>query len=402
MWKRLIATVRNGADRKLGRLANWPRVMPSDFAALLRESLELSTAVFQAPRVLLAWEEPDEPWLRLATLRGRELIQREESPTTYEPLVAEKVWGLNFFCEDVRGSRPAVTWLTSAGPQQESFAALHPGLQKDFEIGSVLCLKIDGETVQGHLLMLDLPRISIEDLTVGEIMGGLIASRMDQLSYRLAQREAVNEERIRVARDLHDGLLQSFTGVVLQLETVHEILEREPDEARRLITQLQGVMMSDQRELRAYVDELRPLTRRPVAEFDFHGRLAELRERFRNEWRLNVDYQIGNLSPLVADSLGHETFRLILEALTNSAKHGQASNVHVHLDTAGDRLHITVADDGVGFPFRGRYNLEALNAMHQTPDSLGGRVASLNGEMVIDSTDSGATLEITVPLGIGA
>lgn len=402
MWNRLITKLRNGGDRKLARLAGWPRVMPPDFAALVRESLEQSAAVFQAPRVLLAWEEPDEPWLRLATLRGRELIQREESPTTYEPLVNERVWGLSFYCQDVTRSQPSVAWLTIEGPQHHSFAPLHPSLQRDYEIGSVLCLKIDGETIQGHLLLLDLPHIGTQDLTVGEIMAGLIASRMDQLSFHLAQREAVNEERIRVARDLHDGLLQSFTGVVLQLETVHEILQRQPEEARRLITQLQGVMMSDQRELRAYVDELHPLTRRPVAEFDFRGRLAELRERFRNEWRLNVDYEIGNLSPLVADSLGQETFRLILEALTNSAKHGQASNVHVHLDTLGDRLHITVTDDGVGFPFRGRYNLAALNAMHQAPDSLGGRVASLNGEMIIDSTDSGATLEISVPLGIGA
>lgn len=391
---------RNGYEQKLGKMAAWPRVMPADMRSVVHEALEQSARIFGAPRTLIAWEEPDEPWLRLATITDGSMRMIEESPAKYDPLVDDSLWGLSFFCLDLTRPQPAVFRSSPAGLQKLRGRCLHPSLRDDYNIKSVLGLKVDGETVQGHLFVLDLPELAPEDLMLGEVMAGLIASRMDQLAFRQAQRQAVAEERVRVARDLHDGLLQSFTGVVLQLETVHEILEKRPEDARKMLTQLQGVLMSEQRELRAYVDELRPRSRRPVAQFDFRGRLQELRDRLRNEWRINVDYEIGSMSSLVAESLGQETFRLIAEAVMNSAKHGEASNVRVKLFTADDRLHIAVDDDGSGFPFRGRYDLAALNAMRQAPASLSGRVSSLNGNLVIDSTDAGAHLEITVPLGL--
>lgn len=391
---------RNGYEQKLANMAAWPRVMPADMRAVVQEALEQSARIFGAARTLIAWEEPDEPWLRLATIADGSLRVIEESPAKYDPLVDDALWGLSFFSPDLTRSDPVIFRSSPKGFKKLHGRCLHPNLREDYNIKSVLGLKIDGETVQGHLFILDLPTLAPEDLMLGEVMAGLIASRMDQLAFRQAQRQAVAEERVRVARDLHDGLLQSFTGVVLQLETVHEILEKRPEDARKMLTQLQGVLMSEQRELRAYVDELRPRTRRPAAEFDFRGRLEQLRERFRNEWRINLDYDLGAMSNLVADSLGQETFRLIAEAVMNSAKHGEASNVRVKLFTADDRLYISVDDDGTGFPFRGRYDLAALTTMHQAPTSLSGRVSSLNGDLVIDSTEKGAHLEITVPLGL--
>jgi signal transduction histidine kinase len=392
----------DGREQKLARLAAWPRVMPSDLRSVLREALEHSARIFGAPRTLITWEEPDEPWLRLATITDGALHMIEESPAKYDPVVNDQLWGLSFFCLDLTEPEMSIYWNSPGGLQQLRGTAIHPDLRKDYNITSVLGLKLDGETVQGHLFVLDLPEVTREDLMFGEVMAGLIASRMDQMAFRQAQRQAVAEERVRLARDLHDGLLQSFTGVVLQLETVHEILQKRPEEARRMLTQLQGVIMSEQRELRAFVDELRPQSRRAAAglDFDFRARLEDLRERFRNEWRVNFDYQIGSMSPLVAGSLGQETFRLIAEAATNSAKHGEASNIRVTLFTANDRLHIAVQDDGSGFPFRGRYDLAALDAMDQAPASLSGRVTSLNGDLVIESSDAGAHLEITVPLGL--
>ena len=75
-----------------------------------------------------------------------------------------------------------------------------------------------------------------------------------------------------------------------------------------------------------------------------------------------------------------------------------ATVARVDLAERDDELHITVTDDGRGFPFRGRYDLAALALMHQGPVSLKERVALLDGELMIDSSASGARLEITLPL----
>ncbi|MGH9459435.1 MAG: sensor histidine kinase, partial [Thermoanaerobaculia bacterium] len=146
------------------------------------------------------------------------------------------------------------------------------------------------------------------------------------------------------------------------------------------------------------VDDLRPRSRRRW-EFDFGQRVAELRERFAREWNVQVEVDVGPMHPLVTQALGHETFRMIAEAVTNAAKHGQASRVIVYLATREDRLWIRVQDDGIGFPFRGRYNLSALLERHQGPLVLCERVMALNGDLTVDSTEEGATLEISLPLG---
>jgi len=205
---------------------------------------------------------------------------------------------------------------------------------------------------------------------------------------------------LQVARDLHDGLLQSFTGIVLQLENVHELLEDDRDQGRRVITQIQAMLMADQRELRAYLEKLRPGPRvRREELFDFRERVGELVRRMREQWNIEVAVEFEPMDRVLSESLGWETYRIVSEAVTNSAKHGEANRVIVRIGSDGDSLRIVVADNGRGLLIKGRYNLIELSARQQGPAVLGERVASLNGDAILDSTENGLRLEITLPLG---
>ena len=86
------------------------------------------------------------------------------------------------------------------------------------------------------------------------------------------------------------------------------------------------------------------------------------------------------------------------EALSNVARHAQASTVRVELGVQGEQVHLSVVDNGRGFPFQGHYDLPTVMKMNMGPRTLRERVASLGGSLVIDSSASGAHLEITVPL----
>jgi signal transduction histidine kinase len=259
----------------------------------------------------------------------------------------------------------------------------------------------EGETATGRFFVLDIAFENPETLfAVGELAGAILAARLDHATYlRSAARDAVRDERHRVARDLHDGLLQSFTGVVLQLETVHGILEDDPSRARRLLTEVESMIMADQRELRSYLEQLRPHPPRHEPEFDLRTQMAEFVKRFEVQWPTTVELHYGTLDPLLAQSLGWETYRLITEALTNSARHGEATRARVELQSREDRLRIVIDDNGSGFPFRGRYNLTSLMENNIGPTSLCERVSSVNGDMLLESTDSGSRLEIEIPVG---
>lgn len=384
-------------EAKLRRLAEWPHAIPSDEVALVREALSSIRHVFRARRAVMLWELADEPYLNVAAADGDQFAVSQEPPERFDPPVAPALDERDFF---VAARSPAKVLTATMEREEIGSPVLHPDLVSRFGIESALGIRFSSEGMQGIVLILDLSRVGRADFAIGRYAAEQIVARAEQMAQMsLVRAEGVSEERFRVARDLHDGLLQSFTGTVLQLETVHDLLDKDPMEARRRLTQVEATIMHDQREMRAYVDELRPRKRRHSTEFDLRGRLDELRERFAREWRIELTVELGPMHPLVTQALGQETFRMISEAVTNSARHGQASRIEVHLGTREDRLWIRVRDDGIGFPFRGRYNLAALQEKQQGPLVLGERIAALNGELNIVSTEEGATLEILLPLG---
>jgi signal transduction histidine kinase len=342
------------ADPVRARLKQWPRAVGGEPRLYAEAALGAICSMFGAPRAVLAWEDPEEPWVVIAALNNGEFLWREEAGL------------LDSACETLR--KP-----------------------------DMLEIPLEGEHVQGRVFC----AAAMQEWTpqLADIVALLVARDMESvISARNASREAVHEERLRVARDLHDGLLQSFTGVVLQLETVHDMIESKPEDAQSLITKIQGLIMADQRDLRSYVEQLRPRRRIDVP-FDFLSRLSELKSRFETQWGINVTIREEGIDPLVAQSLGPETFRLIQEAVTNAAKHGSASHIRVQLSTRESRIWIDVSDDGHGFPFHGKRTLQEIRESGVGPSMLAERVAALNGELTVDSSGAGAKIQISIPLG---
>ena len=345
----------------------------------------------------MAWEESDEPWIVIASYSASEYDCIEGAADRFLPLTDPSIAEVSFsLSADGR-------IVTSAGQCIESGQSLvNQNLRNDYRIGAAVSLPVRGDTIEGRVFLLDAGNSTPEMLLVGEAIGALIAAQFDSATRMESQaRDAVADERMRVARDLHDGLLQSFTGVVLRLETVHSILEENPDQARNMLTEVQASIMADQRELRAYVEKLGPRHRAEM-KFDFRGRLDEWRERFEKQWNVSVRFDGERLDPLVAELLGHETLRLIQEAVTNSAKHGGASAVDVNLTTRDGRMIIEVSDNGGGFPFHGRRTLEEIRGGAGGPGVLAQRVAALNGDLIVESGENGARIEISVPLGFSS
>ena len=90
--------------------------------------------------------------------------------------------------------------------------------------------------------------------------------------------------------------------------------------------------------------------------------------------------------------------RIVHEALVNASRHAEASVLCASVVRENGTLRISVTDDGRGFAFRGTYDLAALQQMKAGPVTLKERVSALGGGLVISSSESGARLDITLPL----
>jgi signal transduction histidine kinase len=385
------------------KLRRWPKRVYPDHRELAHEALELCRDLFKSPRVLLCIDEEEEPWLMIASVDDSGFTWREAGDEEFLPLVGDDLQEKAFYAEPRQDRTMSVRLGCGSQRAVKVPAAVHDRIRAELDDAPLMSVAARTDSVSARLFV-GAPKVPIEAMLImAEAVAVVLGTHFEATNHaRAAVQEALEQDRIRVARDLHDGLLQSFTGVVLQLETIHSMLETRPEQARRMVTETQSMIMADQRELRRFVEQLRPKTptrRQPT--FDFAARLEELRERFANQWGVRVTLDVKKIDPFVSSYLGQETFRLIQEAVTNSAKHGGASVIHVGVSTEGSVMEIEVTDNGGGFPFQGKMTLEHMRESGSGPLVLAERITSLNGSLTVDSSEQGTTVMMSVPLGWG-
>lgn len=388
---------------EISQLAAWPRLVPQRLEPAVRLIVEHAARVLGAPHVLLAWVETEEPWLYLASWRDGELRLTREPPGTFDPLVLPPVDQGSFLSPEPDGS-PTVLFRSSTGLGRWQGAPLHPGLRERFGAAPVLGVRLRSSQFEGHLLFLGKRGMTSDDLLLGEAVGAMVAAQLDSvyLSRSLAE-SAATEERIRLARDLHDGVLQSLTGVGLRLEAVRRLIEEGGDGASAPaaadIEQVIGLLALEQRDLRFFIQELQPQPVTPSGgSSGLTRQVSDLVQRLELEWGLRVELETDGLGAEVPEGLEREIYHIVREALVNAVRHGEASVVRVSIRARGDRITLTVADNGSGFPFEGRYPHAELVRRNLGPRTLRERVSALNGTVALDSSRSGARLEILLPI----
>lgn len=368
--------------------------------ALSRELLPHAAGILGARRLVLLWEEEEEPWRHEARLEdGSFGSRREASPA--EPPLPPPLSDADFLCADLAARAPVVLHTTAdGGLTRRRGRPLSEELEARLGARSVLAIQLRGEDFSGRLFVLDKPGLSVDDLVLGEIVARRIAAEFDQFHLqRRLQDAAVADERIRLAREVHDGVLQTLTGLGLQLQATQRLIETDPAAARARLAELQHVIATEQGELRFFVRQMKPV---PLRDAEVNAglldHLRDLGRRIESQWGLRVELSTGVLDRQLGETVAHATYRIVQEALVNAARHGAARLARVRLELQGDRLRIVVADDGQGFPFRGRYDLAALEAERLGPASIKQRVAALDGELAIVSGEVGARLEVELPL----
>jgi signal transduction histidine kinase len=387
------------ARREIRELATEPEADPADLDALVRALPRWAAHVMDSPRALIAWEESDEPWLCLASYdagTGQSRYARE-APGVIEPLVADDLAGAHFLCRRAVDPTDPVLHTSPGGFKRWQGAPLHPLLRERFSVTSVLSVAFEAETARGRLFLFDKGRMTSDDLVVGEIVAHRIAHHLDRsyLLRRLAERAAL-EERLRLGRDLHDGALHALAGVALELESLLRMPKSALASSQDLLREMQRALEAEQRALRVVIGQLRTSRDSPDPSLRLSIRLQDLTERLERRPGFRVEWGVTDLDAL-PDQLANEIYLLLHEALVNAQRHSGASVVRVEAAARSGRIVLVVADNGRGFPFRGRYDLAALTALHVGPATLKERVALLKGSLTIASDEHGSWLEISLP-----
>jgi len=382
--------------QELARIASWPQSRAANRENVVTETLRSARDLMEAHTAALYWEESEEPWVWFAAAQDDDVLLVRQGPDFPSTLVAADAGDATFLCNWKLGT---VMKDDGAGPHLFAAPLITPETRDRLSLGRyAVSSPVKGDLVDGRLIFGFTRDVTVDEIPLSDIVARLVATRLDSAASAERMRDAaVGQERIRVARDLHDGVLQSLTGASLQLEAVHRLIGSDDDTARARVRNVQQVIETDQRELRSFITQLRPEAASPRSA-SLLARLETLAARFERQWDVGVQINMEPESPNFSDSLAAEIYNIVNEAAANAAKHAGGTHIDVNIDANDGEVVITVEDDGRGFPFHGTYDLNMLDELKRGPVTLKERVASLNGDLRLESSPAGTRLEVTLGL----
>ena len=290
--------------------------------------------------------------------------------------------------------------LAAAIKADESFASLpHSGQGQLLRQGQAIHLEtrtseIPGDPPRRLLLVRDVTAARVADQTIRSLFKFLQDRDEDRTRIMRRTNAAIEGERNRIARDLHDGPVQGVSAASLSLEAVLLMLKAgDLDEGVEILSKVRSELSEEADNLRQLMTGLRP----PLLEE--RGLVPALREtldRFGRESDVETEFA-GNASVEIPQDLQTLAYRIVQEALSNAGKHSKAGRVSLTVEAIGGQLRIEVADDGAGFDsVRSR---EFLRMGRVGLASMRERVELANGTFMVHSTPGkGTTVLATLPL----
>jgi signal transduction histidine kinase len=177
------------------------------------------------------------------------------------------------------------------------------------------------------------------------IVGDNVRTRRERIDEQA--RQAVADERARIARELHDMVTHNVSVMVVQAAAGNDVFDERPDQARAALQSIEETGRRALGELRRLLDVVADDEAGRYDPQPGLGRLGDLLESVRSTG-LGVELIVEGSPKELSPALELSAFRIVQEALTNTLKHARASRALVRVRYAADALELEVADDGVG------------------------------------------------------
>lgn len=244
--------------------------------------------------------------------------------------------------------------------------------------------------------------VSKVGVAMGYLSGGLMELSEELDGIREKQTlgikiiKAQEEERKRVAREIHDGPAQIMANLVIKSELCERLIDKNPDQVKLELNALKDLARVSLKDIRKIIYDLRPMS------LDDLGLIPTVQRFIANyieETEQNVEmFVFGNiitLNPIVELA----AFRLIQESLNNVRKHAKARNISVKLEFKEDSIKLVIRDDGKGFD-KGNAKSRDIDGGYGLL-SMKERVELLNGKLEVASIPGkGTKIFASIPLQI--
>jgi signal transduction histidine kinase len=224
-------------------------------------------------------------------------------------------------------------------------------------------------------------------------------SRADDAVYDLSARliELQDEERRRIARDLHDSTAQTLSALLMTLSQFNHWMPRLPAEAHAVLKQCDTLARRGFDELRTTAYLLHPPL---LDELGLCGAVREYCDGFAERSRIRVDLELPDPMPPVSKDIETTLFRVMQECLANIHRHSGSKTASIRFGHVPNAIRLEVRDEGKGIPTPAT-PMGPMPAGTRPGVGIAGmreRIRQMKGQFDIHSTPSGTTIQATVPL----
>ena len=200
--------------------------------------------------------------------------------------------------------------------------------------------------------------------------------------------QTLAEDRERIGRELHDGIIQSIYAAALLLESILPVISTDPERAQAQLGRVMDSLNNTIQDVRRYIFDLRS----DMSDEDLPAGIENLLRDFRINTLLETGFEFtGEIHPINSMNRRRHVFQIVREALTNTAKHARARWVSIELDYGEESLELMLSDDGIGME-------QLLVSKGYGLRNIRERARLLGGTLRIESAPgAGVTYHLSVP-----
>jgi signal transduction histidine kinase len=356
---------------QLSKLADWPGPDPLDMRSpSLATVLSHCTRILEVPRMLVLWEEMDEPFVNVAMWKDNAYEHTREIAGGLDDFLRSKDHSDSIFVtSDVRSGFVDM----QSGTARLKTPIMNEELIRRFQIRSVGTAPFVGTLCRGRVFILDRGSWGDFLLLLIKFVASRIGMELDrQILQRQSEEAAAARERIRLTRDLHDGILQSLAAARIQLKLLSD---SHPDEAAQSrVKMIKQLLNNEQIRIRDFVQHTLPKSNAgtdlaPCR--DLQRVISELSEL----WECPISFSVDPQDASVPARLSAHLSLMLAEAVSNAVRHGRPSTIRVGIRKTNEAIAIEIQDDGYGMTgLACRYDDKEPADPGLDPVSLRGRV----------------------------
>ncbi|MDA3730899.1 histidine kinase [Niameybacter massiliensis] len=205
----------------------------------------------------------------------------------------------------------------------------------------------------------------------------------------------IENEKLRIARDLHDGPAQQIASAKMHIDICESVITKDLHQGLKFLSNLKRDLSQTLIEVRQILFDLNPA---PLEKMDFKDALENMIYSILDIETMNISFFYNIDSNMISLNMQKTLYRIMQELINNIKKHSKATQIILRIYTANDFIYINLMDNGIGFAVPD--NLDTFHIANKSYglSNISTRIAELDGKLIINSdSTNGTSFKIQVP-----